>query len=792
MGSNRGLIAVNRRALAREMDGSREFVSFSKYDESDGLISAEANGGIQPAAARVDSTQIVFATQGGIAVVHLDRVDAKKTPPLPMIEDILLETDDERIDVSDRSMVEIEPATRDLAVAFTARSLRDAHHVQFRYRLVGYDKRWREVGNQRTARYTQLPAGRFTFEVQARLPGSEWSASVARLTLVTMPWWWERPVARAIGLMVLLLLVIYLVGWRERVLRRRASQLEALVAERTVDLRAREYDLLQRNTELQQSAAHIAALSLAKERFFHDISHDLRTPLSLTIGPLHAIEQLVADLPLAARVQQLSRTARRNAARVLDLLNELLFVDHSTTASRPLHCAPVSLAPLVRSVVSSFEHECERRGVTIALTLDTGLGPVLGDRSAVTKMLMNLLSHAMRHAPRNAEVRVGLACVGTDPQGRIAVQFVVTGSAPRDRAEDDGGAAERARWDVDLELAVVRKLAHLHGGEVVIEDSASGAGATHRLTVPFAVPSPHATFDGDAEIVADDITPVSITPSRPRVLVVNADSEAARAVCAMLEPAFDTHTETDLAAAQPYIHRDQPDLIVAEHRDATMDGVALTTAIRVNPATSGTPIILLAEPLSVDDRIRLFDAGADGALERPVDGRELRSRVRALLRWRERSVVEPVDDRAALPAASIADAFPELTPGERQWAQRLQHVIQQHVVDATFGVAELAREMAMDRSTLRRRTRELLRASPVDLLKDARLRQATMLLLTTEMGLSEVAFGCGFSSVAYFCKVFKAHQGCTPTEYRSRLAVFPGSHAGASASVSASSSGDRT
>ena len=333
MNTNRGIFWVARAELNAFADGKVSRVHSTAYTERDGMRNREGNGGVQPAGAKGLDGRLWFPTQDGVVVVDPAKVRRDQRAPPLVVEQVVAGGGALR---PEHDSIALGPNERDVQIEYTALTFLEPTNVRFRYRLDPYDAGWVDVGNRRTAFYTKVPPGRYTFRRrgerrrrrvvragnQARRASPSAGLGDRRLSVVSVA---------ALGM-----LLFAAVRLREARLRARAVQLERVVDERTAALREREQQLADRNAQLQ-------SLDHAKTRFFANVSHELRTPLTLTIGPLEDLRARAGGDP---QVERWLDIALRNARRLLRLVNQILDVAKLEAGAMHLAPRPLDLGPV--------------------------------------------------------------------------------------------------------------------------------------------------------------------------------------------------------------------------------------------------------------------------------------------------------------------------------------------------------------------------------------------------------------------------------------------------------------
>src|SRR5690606_9197793 len=295
----------------------------------------------------------------------------------------------------------------DVQIEYTAPSFLEPANIRFRYRLDPYDADWVDAGRRRSAFYTRLPPGRYSFTVSASSHGGVWSDVGAPLELVVTPRFQETRAARLLLVVTLMLLAAGGVQWRLRSLRRRERELTRLVDERTAELRRNEVQLAAQNAQLAEQAKRLAELDQLKSRLFANISHEFRTPLTLILGPLRSVlDGRHGALPPAVREQ--AQLMLRNGQRLLRLINQLLDLTRLQAGQLTLHRRMHDLVSFTRGITLAFAPLAERREITLGFQTGLPALPVAFDAEQLEKVLLNLLSNALKFTPAGGVVEVSV------------------------------------------------------------------------------------------------------------------------------------------------------------------------------------------------------------------------------------------------------------------------------------------------------------------------------------------------------------------------------------------------
>jgi signal transduction histidine kinase/DNA-binding response OmpR family regulator len=768
MNTNRGIFWVSGDELRGFIDGRITRVHSTSYSERDGLNNREGNGGYFPSAARTSNGRLWFPTQDGVVMIDPARLAAA-----PLAAAVI-----ERIVAGDSTILAADvPVTlgtrqRDLQVEYTAPSFVDPANVVFRYRLEPYDEDWIDARNRRAAFYTRVPPGRYTFHVQVGSSSGTWNeAGEATVGVSLAAHFWETGWFWAALLALLALGTVSGVRWRLAHLHRRAAELELVVADRTRQLSAQ-------NAQLERQATQLADLDRAKTRFFANVSHEFRTPLTLTIGPLEDIRsQLNGD----EHTSRWLDIALRNARRLLRLVNQILDVAKLEAGQMKLVTRTFDLVRFARGVASAFEPVAEQREVTLEVTMPDALVGSF-DPDAIEKILTNLLSNALKFTPRGGTVT--LAAVSGDERVTITVQDTGSGIPAEHlpfvferfyQATESNGLQEPG---TGLGLSLVKELVELHGGTIDVSSEGAGAGTRFTVTLPVGdrttSTNPAVPSIVEAGGVEDDAHSVDRDDDNPTLLIVD-DSDDLRAwMREHFAARFQVYEATDGAEGITLAREHLPDIVISDVMMPRVDGFELCNVLRSSPETDFIPIVLLTAQADGDRRIEGLERGADDYLTKPFAMRELEARVDNLIASRRRLRERFTRGGAKPPAVAIEQRSSALSADDRVLLERIRAAIESSLADPEFGVVELAKAAFVDRTHLFRRTKQLVGLSPSELIRRARIERGAALLESGAGTVTDVAYAVGFNKVSHFCRVFQETYGSTPAAWRAGRSATSG------------------
>ena len=794
MSSNRGIFRVDRGELHAFAAGRLARLHSTGYTERDGLRNREANGGSQPAGVRTRDGRLWFATQAGVAVVDPAGVARNRVPPGVVVEQVT--AGGAVVPVAAAAPLALGTDQRDLEIAYTAPTFLAPAGVRFRYRLDPYDADWVDAGDRRTAFYTRVPPGRYTFRVSASNSDGVWNVQGAALALTLAPQPWETPAFRwlaALGLTLGLgLATAGGVSWRVRRLRARTRELALLVDARTGELRASETQLRARNAQL-------AELHEARSRLFANLSHEFRTPLTLILGPVRGmVDGRHGPLPAPARAQ--GELVLRNGRRLLRLINQVLDLAKLQAGAMALERRPVDLVAFVRATALAFAPLAEGRGVALCVHEGPAAVGASVDADQLEKVVLNLLSNALKFTEPGGTVEVSVAADGDAAVLRVRDTGVGIAPDRLDRVFDrffQADASSTRRYEgTGIGLALAKELVELHGGTIRVE-SAPGVGSTFTVRLPRAadesagwdadaLPAPTVTAEHAVGALETEVEAAGEPrEDRTTVLVVDDNPDVRAYVRSVFAGAYRVLEAADGAEALVVARAALPDLIVADVMMPELDGLGLGRALKADAMTDAIPVVLLTARAAPEDQVAGLGTGADAYLVKPFDPAVLEATVAGLLAQRRRlrvrfgqmTVEVPAEAPAAeapvgaaqveMPVAPAAEALADPVPAAPSALEaRLRALVVARLTDEALSPEALAAAAGLSYHQLYRGLRDELHTTPSRFVRGVRVECAAELLRQKAGSVTEVAYAVGFASLSYFNRAFHERFGVAPSAFR--------------------------
>ncbi|WP_229311798.1 ATP-binding protein [Larkinella rosea] len=554
-----------------------------------------------------------------------------------------------------------------------------------------------------------------------------------------------------IGGSVLLFIAVIIIYYLQRSRNRKAGQL--LEVQQTLIEKLRETDLL-------------------KSRFFATISHEFRTPLALILAPLE--EMLAAPRSSPVDPNDLKRV-KRNANRLLDLVNQLLDLSKLEAGKMNLQLQTGDLQTWLHLLVTSFDSMAEARGIQFIKRIAVSSETAWFDSDKLEKIITNILSNAFKFTGPGGSVALSIQT--SDDAADLFITLTDTGKGiPEEDLPHIFSPFYQSRQLADdgqpgtgLGLALVNELVKLHNGEI---DFASQLHTGTTLSITLPVSREKLDFAETVFVEKQDFNPKKQTADEfsevgeevgsgtsDCLLVVEDNQDLRNFIVTIFQNQFKVVTAQDGEEGLQLAVDLLPDLIISDVMMPKMDGIDLTEHIRTNDLTSHIPVLLLTAKSDAESRMDGFRTGADDYLTKPFSTEELRVRVANL-----------VEQRKKLAAKYRNEIWTPTSPTrtlsyDEKFVISLRAVVETHLSDSSFSVEQLAEEMCLSRTQLFRKVKALLEISPNELINDIRLQRAAELIRSKSDSLTQISYSVGFSEQSYFAKRFRKKFGVSPGEY---------------------------
>lgn len=522
----------------------------------------------------------------------------------------------------------------------------------------------------------------------------------------------------------------------------------------------------------------LQAATQSKLVFFTNVSHDLRTPLTLIAEP---VAQLAEADNLTSQQMTLIKIANKNVKILQRLINQILDFRKYENGKLNLRLTEIDFNRAVHDWMESFYSLARKRDIKLTLeTPDAAASmPVAVDAEKIERVFFNLISNAFKYTPDNGTIKVSYECNDTSLTFKVAD----TGEGISER--DLGNIFDRF-YQVDrihpkgsgIGLSLAKAFVELHGGTIGVESTVN-IGSVFTVTLPMrhiaetTTVSENVIGDGDVEAELDNIEGNLIfAADKPIVLVIDDNKDIQKLVSELLNVDYNIITASNGKEGVRMAAKYVPDLIICDVMMPVMDGLECCRYIKNEVSTSHIPVLMLTACSMDEQRVQGYESGADGYLSKPFNSAVLKSRCASLILNRKRIK----DLWMSRPATVNKKEGEKISSGnlpsgdiDNEFYNRFLEILNEGMGNPDLNVDMIASKMGLERSQFYRKIKALTNYAPVELIRRLRLQRGRELLISTEKTIAEIAYDIGFSTPAYFTKCYRDAYGETPSQVRNKL-----------------------
>ncbi len=727
--------------------------TFRNYDTYDGL---PRTGFSESACFKSSKGEIFFGGVNGYVSFDPEKIVNERFPANLALTGLQLFNKD--IDIKDpdsplqESINYVDKITLNhnqdvLTFEYAVLDYRAPKNVSYAYILEGYEDNWNYVKNQTKATYTKIPPGKYTFRVKT-VDNYYFENSPEKSIQVTIqdPWWlsgWAILSYVLLGVLALILvrkLELKMIGLKNKV---------------TVE---------EKMTEL-------------KVQFFTNISHELRTPLTLIVNPLLKV---IDSENLSHKGIKHLQVANKNADRMLRFVNQLLDFRKIQTQNLKLKIERVELVSFMTSLLEHFAGIIEEKNITLKLNTSSEEIFVWCDRDKMDIVFFNIISNALKFTPKNKSVFIRLE----KKDREILIQVIDEGIGIGEDNVDDlfklyyegDNQQDKAFKGTGIGLALSKDIVNLHNGTIT-----GFKNQNEGMTFSIHLLEGNLHFDPtellDENKWGNKQEKVNYTPKTgyqdishvvknkkglPKILIVEDNSELRSFTADLLRDSY-TILEAE-NGSEGYLKAIEllPDVILSDVMMPEMDGIQMLEKLKDNLNTSHIPIILLTSKAAIEDQLTGLSYGADFYVTKPFHPEYVKQLLKNLLNSREKLVSTILEKPAVL---KLEPSEIVITSKDEAFLRNLIQIIEEKLSDAEFNIDSVATSMSMGRTTFYKKLKSLTNATPVEFVRDIRLKRGKQLLDTGEMTVSEIAYQIGFNTLGYFSTCFKEKYNISPSDY---------------------------
>lgn len=667
----------------------------------------------------------------------------------------LLEKNNNRFDLSNQSII-LNSGDKNIEIDFSSLNYAFPDKIKYAYKMEGVDDNWVYVkGDRQFAFYNQLPKGKRTFYLKATDVNGLWSEYISKISVYKQPAFYETWWAYTLYA-VFIIICIYL--FYRRMQKRMQLRHELKIAQ--IDR--------EKSEELVQT----------KLRYFTNISHDLLTPLTI-------ITCLVDDAELISgeRIPQLNMI-RSNVNKLKRLLQQILDFRKVESGNMKLSLSQGDIIPFVSDVCSvNFAPLMKKKKQTFVFSVEEETLIACFDADKVDKIVSNLLSNACKHTDAGGEIKLMMKSYQVSGHRRLCIQVSDTGEGIASEELENIFARFYTAHKKDgsesngIGLSLTKDLVELHHGSIKVE-SELGKGSIFTVDFPidkdsykeneFAVEKVKEKKD---EVILDgvDLDESEETEmgthqtNEHHLLLVEDNEELLYLMKRILSRNYHVLIAKNGIEALEIVKENEIDIVISDVMMPEMDGLELCRNLKSDLETSHISVILLTAKNTVEDRVECYNAGADGYIAKPFELKILEARINNFINHK-RSKQEEFRSNAD---AQI-DAL-ETSVVDKEFFDKVFSVVETNISEGDFGVVQLADALAVSKSSLYRKMKVATGLSPIEFIRNIRLKHGSQLLKNRSISVAEVAYECGFSNPKYFAICFKDEFGVTPKEYQKTL-----------------------
>ncbi|WP_282043741.1 two-component regulator propeller domain-containing protein [Winogradskyella flava] len=782
-----GLIEENINSITQSLDGNIWLAgnsgitmlnikdnTFTDYTSNDGLLSNDYNIN---SAFRDKDGMLYFGNFQGVDYFNPSDINVNKNVPSLYLTDFKLFNESVKPNEEESPLEKVISKTDNLTlnskqsvftIEYSSINYTRPEKNEYAYYLEGYETSWNYVGKKRSATYTNLDAGDYTFKLKAANNDGIWNESPLHLKITILSPWWKS--IWAIFTYVLLLLIgLYLLNKITQI-RIKDKQLVAY----------------ERNNRLLEKE-----LNEKKLQFFTNISHEFRTPLSLIISPLEDIIKNDSS-NFSERTKEKHNTIHKNTKRLYRLINELLDFRKLDLNKVRIKVRKLDLVSFTKNVASHFKEEAFIKNIHLSIDTDIQDISVWADNSMLEKIIFNILSNAFKVTPEGGAITIDLSAkedlvelpLANDKEKIEAIEIAISDTGPG-LSQDQLDKIFKRFYQVDslnktyygstgIGLEVVQNFVKLHKGEIRV-NSEVNVGTTFTIVLPagqeYYTEAEKLTEKIEDQIQLDEnfIIPTktkslvesknekNVNLSSHTLLIVDDNVELRNYLKDELEKQYKIllakNGKEGLKLAKEFL----PDIIMTDVIMPEMDGFTFCKHIKSDIKTSHIPLLMLTAKAQIENRMEGIEKGADAYMVKPFDVGLLKLRLSQLITSRQLifnkyfSVISDSDNKTT-------------TSLDKEFIEKVLGYIEASIGDPNLNVESLAFQLNLSRSQFYRKIKALTNQTANEFIRNVRLIKAKQIIESGNNNISEVCYKVGFSSPSYFTKCFKSHFGVLPKE----------------------------
>ncbi|HRI19390.1 MAG TPA: two-component regulator propeller domain-containing protein, partial [Panacibacter sp.] len=740
-------------------------ITCKNYDESDGLQGKEFN---ENASLKTSTGELVFGGANGFNIFNPENISTNKNIPPVAFTDFQLFNRSvivgEKVNgniilpaaISQTSEITLNYDENIFSIEFAALSFANTEKSKYAYTLKGFNKTWSTTdGKARIATYTNLDPGDYTFIVKASNDDDVWNEKGIALKITILPPFWKTPLAY----LLYFLAVAAILYFARLMIIQRAHMRFALEQERKEANRMHELDMM-------------------KIRFFTNVSHEFRTPLSLILTPLDKIIKTTTEPDKKSQFQLI----HRNARRLLNLVNQLLDFRKMEVQELKLHPSNGDIAKFIKEISYTFTDLAGNKNIEFSYQSTIDELYTKFDHDKIERILFNLLSNAFKFTSENGKVSVELNSYQKDGDTLIEIKIKDTGiGIPPEKQEkiferffQNDIPGTMVNQGSGIGLAITREFVKLHDGFISVESEVD-KGSCFTVLLPFTettatenqpdiVETEEAEYSFAEEKYTSALQPLTEKSNtsknkKPVVLIVEDNEDFRFYLKDNLTEFFTIAEAVNGKEGWQKVLSAHPDLVVSDISMPVMNGIDLCRKIKQDPRTAQIPVILLTALMGEDQQLKGLETGASDYITKPFSFEIMLSRIKNIL-TEQASLKKVFTKQVEVKTTEVTVESPN-----EKFIQQALEIVEKNLSNTAFSVEELSRELYMSRVSVYKKIFTITGKTPIEFVRSIRLKHAAQLLEKSNLTIAEIAYESGFNNPKYFTKYFKAEFNVVPSEY---------------------------
>ncbi len=726
--------------------------SFDIYDYSteDGLQSKEFN---TQAAYKTSKKELIFGGPNGFNIFQARNIKYNRELPKVVFTDFQIYNQSVKPDSKTKNSIlqksitytdkiVLKHSMNVFSIRFSALDFLIPQKIKFKYQLEGFNDTWLPLqDNMNSVTYTNLNAGDYIFKVKAANNDGLWNENYTSLHITVLPPFYATPWAFALYVFIILLILVYL---RYSMLRK--ERLRFVIEQERLQAK--------RNHEMDEM----------KLRFLTNVSHEFRTPLTLILTPLDRL--LKKETSVSNK--KLLETIDRNAKHLLGLVNQLL--DFRKLELHGLRYNPSygDIVHFLHELNNHFKDEFKKKGITYLFEKNSDHLMFNFDREKLQKVMMNLLSNALKFTQEGGTVILILDIKEQDGLVELAVKDTGVGIEESElenifvRFYQSKNNKKLGLSGSGIGLNLAKEMIQLHNGTIRVE-SVKGKGSTFIVSLPLdqTLNNDEGTLIDESDEKTEPLEEKKTKQQKEKstILLVEDNVDFRTFMRDALQDSFIIHEAQDGKVGLDAAYKQSPDLIISDVMMPNIDGLELCRTLRADIRTSHIPIILLTARTADEDKIKGLEIGADDYITKPFNMDLLLLRIDKLIEKRNEF------QKKFQKTVEINPSDIQITSLDEKLIKKAVALVEKNISESKFSVEDLSRELGMSRVYLYKKLLSITGKSPVEFIRIIRLKRGAQLLEKSQKNVAEIAYEVGFNSPRYFSKYFKEEYGMLPTAY---------------------------